>query len=142
MAAIRGRDTVPEIRVRSLLPGLGYRFRLHRRDLPREIPNLILDGRWFLPHTRALPFLLESIAGLESLTLLHFERLRDLSTLDGCAALRHLGLQAPALESLATMGRPPALAPFSSTTADDWRRSPPWSPWRVSRTCARRDAPA
>jgi hypothetical protein len=82
---------------------------LHRRDLPREIPNLILDGRWFLPHTRALPFLLESIAGLESLTLLHFERLRDLSTLDGCAALRHLGLQAPALESLATMGRPPAL---------------------------------
>jgi DNA mismatch endonuclease, patch repair protein len=34
MAAIRGRDTEPEQRVRSMLHRLGYRFRLHRHDLP------------------------------------------------------------------------------------------------------------
>lgn len=41
MAAIRGRDTKPERRVRSLLHQLGYRFRLHRRDLPGS-PDIVL----------------------------------------------------------------------------------------------------
>lgn len=41
MAAIRGGDTKPEMRVRSLLHGLGYRFRLHRKDLPGK-PDIVL----------------------------------------------------------------------------------------------------
>lgn len=41
MAAIHGRDTTPERRVRSLLHQLGYRFRLHRRDLPGS-PDIVL----------------------------------------------------------------------------------------------------
>jgi DNA mismatch endonuclease (patch repair protein) len=41
MAAIRGRDTSPELKVRSLLHRLGYRFRLHRRDLPGS-PDIVL----------------------------------------------------------------------------------------------------
>lgn len=41
MAAIRGRDTKPEIRVRAALHALGYRFRLHRRDLPGT-PDIVL----------------------------------------------------------------------------------------------------
>lgn len=41
MAAIRGRDTTPELRVRRLLHLLGYRFRLHRRDLPGS-PDIVL----------------------------------------------------------------------------------------------------
>jgi DNA mismatch endonuclease (patch repair protein) len=34
MARIRGKDTKPELTVRKLAHGLGYRFRLHRRTLP------------------------------------------------------------------------------------------------------------
>lgn len=41
MAAIRGKDTKPELVVRSLLHGLGFRFRLHRRDLPGR-PDIVL----------------------------------------------------------------------------------------------------
>lgn len=41
MSGIRGRDTGPEMRVRRLLHGRGYRFRLHRRDLPGS-PDLVL----------------------------------------------------------------------------------------------------
>jgi DNA mismatch endonuclease (patch repair protein) len=41
MAAIRGRDTTPELKVRRLLHRLGYRFRLHRRDLPGS-PDIVL----------------------------------------------------------------------------------------------------
>jgi DNA mismatch endonuclease (patch repair protein) len=41
MAAIRGSDTTPELRVRKLLHRLGYRFRLHRRDLPGS-PDVVL----------------------------------------------------------------------------------------------------
>ncbi len=39
MRAIRGKDTLPEITVRSLVHRLGYRFRLHRKDLPGK-PDL------------------------------------------------------------------------------------------------------
>ena len=41
MAAIKGRDTKPEMRVRSLLYSLGYRYRLHRKDLPGK-PDIVL----------------------------------------------------------------------------------------------------
>ena len=41
MAAIRCKNTSPELRVRSLLHGLGYRFRIHRRDLPGS-PDIVL----------------------------------------------------------------------------------------------------
>lgn len=41
MAAIRSRDTKPEIAVRKLLHALGFRFRLHRNDLP-GCPDIVL----------------------------------------------------------------------------------------------------
>lgn len=41
MPRIRSQDTAPEIRVRSALHALGFRFRLHRRDLPGT-PDVIL----------------------------------------------------------------------------------------------------
>ncbi|SDB53111.1 T/G mismatch-specific endonuclease [Desulfonatronum thiosulfatophilum] len=41
MSRIRGKDTKPELIVRSLLHGLGYRFRLHRKDLPGK-PDITL----------------------------------------------------------------------------------------------------
>lgn len=44
MRRVRGRDTAPEIAVRSVLHQLGYRFRIHRRDLPGN-PDIVLP-RW------------------------------------------------------------------------------------------------
>ena len=41
MARVKGKDTKPELVVRSLLHKMGYRFRLHRRDLPGN-PDLVL----------------------------------------------------------------------------------------------------
>ncbi len=41
MAAIRGKDTAPELAVRRMLHAMGYRFRLHRRDLP-GCPDIVL----------------------------------------------------------------------------------------------------
>ncbi|MEA5442087.1 DNA mismatch endonuclease Vsr [Cyanobium gracile] len=41
MAAIKGRNTRPELAVRKMLHRLGYRFRLHRRDLPGT-PDIVL----------------------------------------------------------------------------------------------------
>lgn len=41
MAGIRGRNTKPEILVRSLLHRQGFRFRLHVRDLPGK-PDIVL----------------------------------------------------------------------------------------------------
>lgn len=40
MSKVRSRDTAPEIRVRKLAHALGFRFRLHRHDLPGT-PDLI-----------------------------------------------------------------------------------------------------
>ena len=44
MRAIRGKNSVPEITVRKLVHGLGYRFRLHRADLPGK-PDLVFPAR-------------------------------------------------------------------------------------------------
>jgi len=41
MSQIRSKNTGPEIVVRSLLHSLGYRFRLHKRDLPGK-PDIVL----------------------------------------------------------------------------------------------------
>lgn len=41
MSRIRGRDTKPEIVVRSLLHRMGFRFRICRRDLPGS-PDIVL----------------------------------------------------------------------------------------------------
>lgn len=43
MARIRGKDTRPELLVRRMAHALGYRFRLHRRDLPGT-PDLVFPG--------------------------------------------------------------------------------------------------
>jgi DNA mismatch endonuclease (patch repair protein) len=44
MRAIRSKDMLPELTVRSLAHKLGYRFRLHRKDLPGK-PDLVLAAR-------------------------------------------------------------------------------------------------
>lgn len=41
MSRIGGKDTAPELIVRKLLHALGFRFRLHRRDLPGT-PDVVL----------------------------------------------------------------------------------------------------
>lgn len=41
MAAVKSRDTTPELVVRKLLHKEGFRFRLHRKDLPGK-PDIIL----------------------------------------------------------------------------------------------------
>ncbi len=43
MAAIRGADTTPERTVRSILHRLGYRFALHRGDLPGT-PDIVMPA--------------------------------------------------------------------------------------------------
>ena len=44
MSRIRGTNTRPEMAVRSMLHRMGYRFRLHRGDLPGR-PDIVLSGR-------------------------------------------------------------------------------------------------
>jgi DNA mismatch endonuclease (patch repair protein) len=44
MRAVKGRDTAPEMIVRRLAHGMGYRYRLHRYDLPGK-PDLAFSGR-------------------------------------------------------------------------------------------------
>lgn len=44
MSAIKGKHTKPEMAVRSLLHRLGYRFTLHRSDLPGK-PDIAFSAR-------------------------------------------------------------------------------------------------
>lgn len=44
MRAVKGRDTGPEMIVRRLAHGMGYRYRLHRKDLPGK-PDLAFPSR-------------------------------------------------------------------------------------------------
>jgi len=44
MRAVRGKDTKPEMLVRRLVHGMGYRFRLHRADLSGR-PDMTFPGR-------------------------------------------------------------------------------------------------
>ena len=41
MAAIKSKNTKPEIKVRKVLHSMGYRFRLHSKDLPGS-PDIVL----------------------------------------------------------------------------------------------------
>ena len=42
MSRIRGKDTTPELVVRSALHRMGFRFRLHKKDLPGR-PDIVLS---------------------------------------------------------------------------------------------------
>lgn len=44
MSHVRGKDTKPEMIVRRLAHSLGYRYRLHRKDLPGR-PDLVFPRR-------------------------------------------------------------------------------------------------
>lgn len=44
MSRVRGRDTKPELLVRRLSHAMGYRYSLHRRDLPGA-PDLVFLSR-------------------------------------------------------------------------------------------------
>ena len=44
MSAIRSKGMKPEMTVRRLLHAMGYRYRLHRTDLPGK-PDLVFPGR-------------------------------------------------------------------------------------------------
>ena len=44
MSRIRGKDTRPEMRVRRLVHGMGYRYRLHAKELPGR-PDLVFRPR-------------------------------------------------------------------------------------------------
>lgn len=44
MRRIRSKDTAPELLVRRLVWSLGYRYRLHRKDLPGK-PDLVFGTR-------------------------------------------------------------------------------------------------
>jgi DNA mismatch endonuclease (patch repair protein) len=44
MRAVKSTNTKPELALRRLLHRMGYRFRLHRRDLPGS-PDIVLPGR-------------------------------------------------------------------------------------------------
>lgn len=40
MRAVKGKDTTPELSVRRMAHAMGYRFRLHRKDLPGK-PDIV-----------------------------------------------------------------------------------------------------
>ena len=42
MSRIRSKNTKPELKVRSILHQMGYRFRLHKKDLP-GLPDIVLS---------------------------------------------------------------------------------------------------
>lgn len=44
MARVKAKNTTPELKVRRLVHALGYRYRLHRKDLPGK-PDLVFAGR-------------------------------------------------------------------------------------------------
>lgn len=44
MRRIRSKDTRPELAVRRIVHSLGYRYRLHRKDIPGR-PDMVFPGR-------------------------------------------------------------------------------------------------
>ena len=44
MRAVKGKDTKPEMVVRRLVHGMGYRYRLHRKSLPGK-PDMVFGPR-------------------------------------------------------------------------------------------------
>jgi len=45
MRAVKSKNTKPELAVRRLVHRLGYRYRLHRKDLPGK-PDLVFGSKW------------------------------------------------------------------------------------------------
>jgi DNA mismatch endonuclease, patch repair protein len=60
MAKVKSKNTAPEVLVRRLLHGLGFRFRLHRSDipgtpdivLPRHRKAILIHGCFWHGHSR------------------------------------------------------------------------------------------
>lgn len=44
MRAVKSRNTRPEMTVRRMVHGMGYRYRLHREDLPGK-PDMVFPSR-------------------------------------------------------------------------------------------------
>lgn len=44
MSLVRSKDTKPELLVRRLVHALGYRYRLHRKELPGQ-PDMVFSSR-------------------------------------------------------------------------------------------------
>lgn len=44
MRAVKGENTTPEMRIRRVIHSMGYRYRLHRKDLPGK-PDLVFPRR-------------------------------------------------------------------------------------------------
>jgi DNA mismatch endonuclease, patch repair protein len=44
MSRVKGKDTRPEMVVRRLIHGMGFRYQLHRADLPGK-PDIVFPGR-------------------------------------------------------------------------------------------------
>ena len=44
MALVKAKNTTPELAIRSMVHRMGYRFRLHRRDLP-GCPDMVFPSR-------------------------------------------------------------------------------------------------
>jgi DNA mismatch endonuclease (patch repair protein) len=97
MAAIRGKDTRPELLVRRLVHRLGYRYRLHVAGLPGR-PDLVFAGRravilvhgcyWHRHPDPACPLARLPKSRLEFwLPKLEGNRARDLRTLEALARL-------------------------------------------------------
>ena len=65
MAAIRGKDTAPELAVRRILHAMGLRFRLHRKDLPGRFTTVQADVETAdggIRHLKIVPPLLEEFS--------------------------------------------------------------------------------
>lgn len=92
MSRIRSKNTRPELAVRSILHRLGYRFRLHRKDLPGR-PDIVLpkhrkiilvQGCFWHGHTCRLASKPKSNEGYWS-TKIAGNRARDARTLKALA---------------------------------------------------------
>lgn len=44
MTSVKSKNTWPEMIVRKILHGMGYRYRLHRKDLPGS-PDIVFPGK-------------------------------------------------------------------------------------------------
>lgn len=101
MAGIRGRNTKPEILVRRLLHKLGFRFRLHVRDLPGK-PDIVL------PRYRAV---------------ISFTDISGMATIALCSSGRQLGQTSGAEKSPATKAMMQGPASPCSMAGGEWALS-------------------
>jgi hypothetical protein len=96
MRKVRGKDTIPEMIVRRLTHGAGFRFRLHRKGLPGK-PDLCFPAyrKVILTHDGKfdrLPKLYKEARPLAGLPLAHQAALALIPTIVGMRLLRFVGL--------------------------------------------------